>query len=95
MPRAFPLLLLMASAAVPAQSRIDWHTVDGGGGVSQGGRYTLQGTAAQPDADEVSMCSPDGGASCVQPRFELTGGYWTGNVPGSPPPRIFRDGFEP
>ena len=27
-----------------------WHTVDGGGGVSQGGTFTARGTIGQPDA---------------------------------------------
>lgn len=95
MPRAFPTLLLFASAALFAQTRIDWSTVDGGGGDSAAGPYELRGTVAQPDADEVSMCSPDGGAGCLQPRFELIGGYWTGGAQGAPgDDRIFQDGFE-
>ncbi len=96
MRRGFALLLLACfSAALPAQTRVDWHTVDGGGGESAAGRYSLRGTAGQPDADEVSMCSVDGGAACVQPRFELAGGYWTGGVVDAPSgDQLFEDGFE-
>ena len=96
MPLALFLLFLLASAAIPAQTRIDWHTVDGGGGDSAAGRYSLRGTVAQPDAEVVSLCSPDGGVNCTQPRFELTGGYWTGDAQPAPDSSdIFQDGFEP
>lgn len=92
---AIAALLLAFTTALPAQTRIDWHTVDGGGGESAAGRYSLRGTVGQPDADEVSMCSPDGGAGCVQPRFELTGGYWSGGAVDAPSAdEIFEDGFE-
>lgn len=92
---ALTSLLLAISTALPAQTRIDWHTVDGGGGESAAGRYALRGTVGQPDADEVSMCSADGGTDCVRPRFELTGGYWTGGAPAAPSADgIFEDGFE-
>jgi len=88
-------LALAIACAAPAQARIDWHTIDAGGGESAGGRYTLRGTVGQPDADEVSLCSPDGGAACVQPRFEVTGGFWTGTAQGAPAgDHIFGDGFE-
>jgi hypothetical protein len=96
MHRSFVGLLLVFSAALPAQTRVDWHTVDGGGGESAAVRYSVRGTVGQPDADEVSMCSADGGAACLQPRFEVTGGYWTGGVVDVPPgDAIFEDGFEP
>ena len=48
---------------------ITWWTVDGGGGFSQGGDYTLQGTHGQPDAG-----SAQGG------DFSLEGGFWAGMV---------------
>ncbi len=48
---------------------VDWHTIDGGGGVStnsaDGVAYTVQGTIGQPDA----AASAGGG-------FELRGGFW-------------------
>jgi hypothetical protein len=33
-----------------AQLRVDWYTIDGGGGTSSGGGLTLTGTIGQPDA---------------------------------------------
>src|SRR5207237_7455972 len=56
---------------------IDWFTIDGGGGTSSGGAYTLSGTIGQPDAGQLS-----GG------NFTLDGGFWGGvfavQVSGSP-----------
>ena len=46
---------------------INWWTVDGGGGISQGGDYVMRGTLGQADADTVS-----GG------DYGLTGGFWGG-----------------
>jgi hypothetical protein len=102
------LLFFAAMAATPlfsrpaqAQYQIDWYTIDGGGGTSSGGPYTLSGTIGQADADVVSLCSADGGAGCVNPTFELTGGFWVGLVSGAPETCgadlncVFRDGFEP
>ena len=48
-------LLLSAAASVSAQSyNIDWFTIDGGGGTSSGGAYSLSGTIGQPDAGAMS-----------------------------------------
>jgi len=97
MTRALACLMVFASSALPAtaQTRVDWYTVDAGGGESAAGRYVLRGTVGQPDAEQFSVCSSDGGDACVQPRFEVTGGFWTGtagtNAPGD---AIFRNGFE-
>jgi hypothetical protein len=54
---------------------IPWWTVDNGGGTSQGGAYSLSGTAGQPDAANLS-----GGS------YTLRGGFWSGPdvVPGVP-----------
>lgn len=97
MTRALPfVLLLLASAAVPAQTRVDWYTLGGGGGQSAAGRYVIRGTVAQPGAEQVSLCSPDGGSGCVHPRFELTGGFWTRDEAGAGQATdIFQNGFEP
>lgn len=46
---------------------IPWWTVDNGGGTSQGGAYSLSGTAGQPDAGSLS-----GGS------YVLRGGFWSG-----------------
>ncbi|MBW8039346.1 MAG: hypothetical protein FVQ85_05050 [Planctomycetes bacterium] len=48
---------------------LSWSTIDGGGGRSSGGQYTLLGTIGQPDA----AYSADG-------DFELLGGF----LPGGP-----------
>ena len=47
-----------------------WSTIDGGGGVSSGGDYTLSGTIGQPDAGTMS-----GGA------YLLAGGFWSDWTP--------------
>lgn len=58
-------VLLGAVAPATAQGySIDWYSIDGGGGTSSGGGYTLTGTIGQPDAGKLS-----GGS------FELTGGF--------------------
>ena len=49
-----------------AQYSIYWHTIDGGGGTSTGGVYSVSGTIGQPDAGPVMT----GGA------FSLQGGFW-------------------
>ena len=69
------LILLTASLVltipVLAQSGgayvLEWHTIDGGGGVSSGGIYTITCTIGQPDAEWSS-----GG------DYELLGGFWPG-----------------
>jgi hypothetical protein len=70
--------LLLASAAPAAMAQdgdtpaapgatysIPWYTVDGGGGTSSAGDYTLSGTAGQYDAGTLA-----GGG------YTLTGGFW-------------------
>jgi hypothetical protein len=56
---------------------IDWSTVDGGGGTSTGGVYTVSSTIGQPDAGRMS-----GG------NFTLDGGFWgliaAVQTPGAP-----------
>jgi hypothetical protein len=68
--------LLAAAAIAPcaqAQFSIDWYTIDGGGGSSAGGPFSLTGTIGQPEA----------GASAGG-TFECGGGFWGGA--GAPPP---------
>src|SRR5256885_8929585 len=48
------LLGLAVSAQAAASYSIDWFTVDGGGGTSTGGSYSLSGTIGQPDACRLS-----------------------------------------
>ena len=58
----FPCILV----AVHAQNyAIDWSSIDGGGGTSTGGVYTVAATIGQPDAGAVS-----GG------NYTLEGGFW-------------------
>ncbi len=65
--------LLFLSLACPALAgaaeslSIDWYTVDGGGGSSSAGEFTLSGTVGQPDAGTLTAA---GGG------FTLLGGYW-------------------
>jgi hypothetical protein len=78
-------LTLIIICAVPfcaASSRaqdysIDWHTIDGGGGTSTGGVYSVSGTIGQPDAGTIN-----GGA------YSLAGGFWgivsAVQMPGAP-----------
>jgi hypothetical protein len=48
------LLSLLLSMSVHAQSySIDWSTIDGGGGTSTGGVYSLSGSIGQPDASNA------------------------------------------
>jgi len=60
-------LFLLASFSARAQTfDISWFTIDGGGGTSTGGVYSVSGTIGQPDAGILS-----GG------NYELTGGFWS------------------
>ena len=61
--------LIVLSAGIASGYEIDWHTLDGGGGTSTGGDYSLSGTVGQPDAGTMTLA---GGS------FELHGGFWIG-----------------
>jgi formylmethanofuran dehydrogenase subunit C len=64
--KLFVLVLLGAPALSRAQSySIDWHAVDGGGGTSSAGQFTVAGTVGQ--CDEVQMT---GG------NFSIDDGSW-------------------
>ena len=66
-----PLLVLGAVLLGHAGDfSVPWHTVDGGGGTSTSadGRFSVSGTAGQPDASGP-LTSADG-------RFRVTGGFW-------------------
>lgn len=58
---------------------LPWSTIDGGGGRSSGGSFSLSGTIGQPDAGDHL-----GGS------FTLLGGYWDFRRTGP----LFADGFE-
>ena len=72
-------LLLVGMAACEGQAQpysVDWYTIDGGGGTSTGGAYTLSGTIGQPAVGLLT-----GGS------FALEGGFWPGLIvptPGAP-----------
>jgi hypothetical protein len=60
------LLAVMFGSWCQAQTySIDWFTIDGGGGTSTSGVYSVSGTIGQPDAGHMS-----GG------NFTLDGGFW-------------------
>jgi hypothetical protein len=73
------LMLLLCSTAHAQSYSIDWFTIDGGGGTSTGGVYSVSGTIGQPDASATPM---SGG------NFSLTGGFWSVlsvvQTPGAP-----------
>lgn len=79
----------MAAAAPPSTAgagdfQVISHTVDGGGGRSGGGNYSISGSIAQPDADPLHVAS--GG------DFSVVGGFWGGVL--AHPEALFDDGFE-
>jgi hypothetical protein len=76
------LASLLGTAAVSAQPfAIDWYTIDGGGGTSAGGSFTLSGTIGQPDA----------GPTMTGGNFALTGGFWVAGPSGSSCPPCAAD----
>ena len=60
-------LALLLPPVLNAQTySIDWYTIDGGGGTSTGGVYSVSGTIGQHDA----------GGPMTGGNFSLTGGFW-------------------
>jgi hypothetical protein len=70
-------VILFATPALGQSYSIDWHTIDGGGGTSTGGAYSVSGTIGQPDAGTLS-----GGS------YAINGGFWSllslVQTPGAP-----------
>ena len=67
--KQIPLILgaaLLCSLPAFAQYSIDWSTIDGGGGTSTGGVYSVSGTIGQHDA----------GGPMTGGQFTLQGGFW-------------------
>lgn len=62
------LSAIFGIASAQADFSLNWHTIDGGGGTSAGGAFSITGTVGQPDAGPSSPMV--GGA------FEATGGFW-------------------
>lgn len=77
-------LCLLSTLALAQPSGGDYtitkSTIDGGGGTSAGGAYSLTGTLGQPDA---SLQDLSGGP------YRLTGGFWSKVLD-----LIFQDSFE-
>ncbi len=84
---AAALLLTGAASAAPTGSdlRIDWSTIDAGGGTASGGSFAVSGTIGQIDADPLQPAS--GG------NFVLAGGFWVVDAAPSSD-ALFRSGFE-
>ena len=74
--------ILVVPAPLRAQSGgpydLSWSTIDGGGGTSTGGPYSLSGTIGQPDA----------GGPMTGGAYSLIGGFWSVvsaiQTPGAP-----------
>ncbi len=83
---ALVLQLLLAALPLGAQNyTLDWFTIDGGGGTSAGGAYSVSGTIGQPDAGLMA-----GG------NVAVAGGFWSVqevNLPGVPTLFITRSGM--
>ena len=79
------LLSLAGYPCVAQNYSIDWYSIDGGGGTSTGGNYSLTGTIGQADAGTMS-----GG------NYTLTGGFLSilavVQTPGAPELSIQRVG---
>jgi len=61
-------LATMTTAAFAQSYDLSWSTIDGGGGTSTGGAFSLTGTIGQPDAQTPPVMTSG--------TLELTGGYW-------------------
>ena len=67
---AFTVLCVLTTNPAWAEDgdyELSWSTIDGGGGTSAGGTYSLSGTIGQPDA-----------AWSASGDYELLGGFWPG-----------------
>jgi len=58
--------MVLGALSAVAQYAINWQTIDGGGGTSTGGVYSVSGTIGQPDA-----CGP-----MTNGPYSVTGGFW-------------------
>jgi hypothetical protein len=64
--RHFCFLLSALCFSASAQYAITWSTIDGGGGTSTGGVYSVSSTIGQPDA----------GGPMTNGQYSITGGFW-------------------
>jgi len=58
---------MLGGSSALAQYAIDWSTIDGGGGTSTNGQYSVSGTIGQPDA----------GPTMTNGQYSVTGGFWS------------------
>lgn len=58
--------LVLLTSSAHAQYTINWSNIDGGGGSSMGGVYSVSGTIGQPDA----------GVTMTNGQYAVTGGFW-------------------
>ena len=68
--RVAALCVLHSALSLVANAQpfaIDWHTIDGGGGTSTGGVYSVSGTIGQPDA----------GGLMTNGQYSVTSGFWS------------------
>jgi len=65
----FGTVILAAAHTTASDLSIPWWSMDGGGGTSSGGQFSLSGTAGQPDA-----------AISTSGSFSLTSGFWNKRV---------------
>jgi hypothetical protein len=59
-------VLATLAGVASAEYAINWHTIDGGGGTSTNGQYTVSGTIGQADA----------GGPMTNGQYFVTGGFW-------------------
>ena len=62
----FSFLFSALCFSAAAQYAITWSTIDGGGGTSTGGVFSVSGTIGQPDA----------GPTLTNGQYAVTGGFW-------------------
>ncbi len=72
-------IIAVASSTLAAQERIDWSTIDCGGGSCSGAGYSLNATIGQHDAT----------TSSIGVGVSLSGGYWPGSTSVPPCPADF------
>ena len=61
----FGSVCVLATGALAQSYSIDWFTIDGGGGTSTGGVYSVSGTIGQPDAGKM-----------IGGNYSIDGGFW-------------------
>ena len=80
--RILALAAFSLASAAHAQFSIPWFTIDGGGGTSAGGTFTLSGTVGQAEA----------APALVGGTFKLEPGFWSSvtvqQTPGAPTLKI-------